>query len=258
MKTFVFTLCLLTAWAAHAQQRGYEFGFGYANMQPQHNMGNYIRSGHGFNMDYYFLPAMSKFAIGADFNYSIYGRDKSRQMYTFDDGSTADMDIIVHNSFSNFMLAGRYYLNNSGPLQPYLSAKAGYSWFRTTLNVYDPTDWDHCEPIDTELLMKDNTPLSSFGAGIQWDMSSIFKSVAANSIFFHANANMLFGGNVRYMNARAPIGHHHNNNSGNEISARFLNNQTQVVHEHHVGYVYNSVVNMLDIKVGMTFRYAGR
>ena len=39
-----------------------------------------------------------------------------------------------------------------------------------------------------------------------------------------------------------------------DVMARFINTQTQVIHEHHVGYVYRSVMNMMDYRIGIIMR----
>ncbi len=37
-----------------------------------------------------------------------------------------------------------------------------------------------------------------------------------------------------------------------DVDAQFINTQTQVVHTHHVGYLYNSFVQMMDFRLGLT------
>lgn len=40
----------------------------------------------------------------------------------------------------------------------------------------------------------------------------------------------------------------------NDVTAKFLNTQTQVIHEHHVGYVYTSMINMIDYRLDVILR----
>jgi hypothetical protein len=198
---------------------------------------------------------INRLAIGMDMNYTVYGNDVSKQEYTFSDGTTAKMDIIVNNTFLNFMIGGRYYIVEveGKNIKPYVSLKGGYSWFRTNLNIYDPDDNDHCEPVDTDLLMKDGTFLLSGGGGIHWDLSSIFKKQEPNRFLFNVGANLTLGGKVNYMNSDAPS-QNHSNHYSSDVNAQFINTQTQVIHEHHVGYVYSSFVEMVEIRAGFIFR----
>jgi hypothetical protein len=254
MRTLTLLFCLTISVATYAQLKNTEFGLGYTYAAPLATMKQNIRQGHGFTMNYYFIPEKNKrFAFGIDASYTIYGYDKSKQRYEFDDGSTARMDIIVNNSFVNVMAGVRYLLvpGTEKSIQPYVSLKAGYSWFRTNLNIYDPDDNDHCEPVDTDMLLQDGTFIVSPGAGFYWDLSTIFKKKEPNRFFFNVAASLTLGGRVRYMNTDAPT---LNQDTHENIHAQFVNTQTQIVHEHHVGYVYSSYVEMIEIRGGFVYR----
>src|SRR5688572_2406889 len=256
MKILTLFLSLILSNLAWAQIKNCEFGFGYTFAAPVATMKQSIRHGNGITMDFYMTPEkMNRFAFGIDMNYTVYGYDKSKQTYTFDDGTTARMDIIVDNSFLNLMFGSRYMLTASEQnyLKPYVSLKAGYSWFRTNLNIYDPDDDDHCEPVEHDLLMKDGTFLVSGGGGLQWDMKGIFKKHSPNRLLFNIGVNLTLGGQVNYMNTDAPSPTHTNHNHS-DVNAQFINTQTQVVHEHHVGYVYTSFLEMMDFRAGFIFR----
>lgn len=256
MKIRSLLFCLILSNTAFAQFQYYELGVGYTYASPLATMKQNIKQGNGVTMDFYLLPEKNtRWAIGMDFNYTIYGYDESKQEYTFSDGTTARMDIIVDNSFLNFMVGGHYILTSveEKKLKTYLSFKGGYSWFRTNLNIYDPDDNDSCEPVETDLLLKDGTFSISGGGGLQWDFSSIFKRKAPNRMLFNLGANLTLGGKVNYMNTDAPT-HNHANNQPSDVTAQFVNTQTQVVHEHHVGYVYTSFMEMVEFRAGFIFR----
>lgn len=255
MKRILFIPLIVTSWTLSAQSWQGEFGLGYTYMEPLGSMSNNIKRGHGFTADYFITPKNSRFAYGLEFSYTLYGHDKSEQVYTFSDGSTANMDIVVDNSISNLLLAGRYYLRDESILRPFINVKAGYSWYKTDLNIYDPDELDHCEPVDHDLLLKDGTLVLSAGGGFHYDLSAIFKKVSPNRFLFTLNANLALGGRVNYMNTDAPS---HHDPSAQDVNARFINTQTQVVHEHHVGYVYSSYAELLDIRAGLIFRKSSR
>jgi hypothetical protein len=250
MKHLITPALLLSAFTIMGQSNR-EIGLGYTYMAPAGQMQHNIQRGHGFTMDYYIVPNAGRFGIGAEFNYTLYGYSKTRQLYSFDDGTQADMDIVVNNSITTFMLGGRYYLRDASLLRPYVNLKAGYSIFTTDLNIYDPSDWDNCEPIDTELLIKDGTLVASAGAGVQYDLSGLFKRMRSDLLVLNLSVNLTMGGRVNYMNTDAPT-HHHPSTS--DVTARFINTQTQIVHDHHVGYVYTSYAEMVDMRAGLVLR----
>src|SRR5688572_7744354 len=103
MKLLILLLCLTLPQIASAQFQGYEFAIGYTFTAPLATMKQNIKHGNGFTMEFNLIPEKSnRLVYGMDINYTVYGHDKSRQEYQFSDGSTAKMDIIVNNSFTNF------------------------------------------------------------------------------------------------------------------------------------------------------------
>lgn len=251
MRRHLLVVCLAIPWTLAAQSWSRDWGVAYTYMAPVGDMQHYIKRGHGIAADFYLCRVNSRFAFGAELTYTIYGHDKSRQLYTFDDGTSANMDIVVDNTITNLMVGARYYLREATLLRPFLSAKAGYAWFRTDLNIYDPDEYDHCKPVDNDVLLKDGTLVVSTGAGVHYDLSSLFRKMNPGIFIFSLNANLVLGGQVNYMNTDAP---HHQAPSNNDVTARFMNTQTQVVHEHHVGYVYRSYAELVEVRAGVVLR----
>jgi hypothetical protein len=246
-KLCVVVLALLVS-VGYAQLSNAEWGLGYAFSAPQGTMSQNVKQAHGGFLDFYFTPTGKRLAWGAEISYNSYGRDKSEQIYTLDDGSTAPMDIIVTNNFYNVQLAARYLLGE-GKIQPFVSGKVGAGIYATHLNVYDPDDFDHCEPVDGDVLKRDATMIFSAGAGLRWEVAP---RRAPRKFFMNVAANYTTGGKVDYMNANAPK--HSHSNQTSDVYMKFLNTQTQVVHEHHVGNVYSSLVELLDVRLTFAMR----
>lgn len=259
MKKTLFTLILWVSLHSAFAQWSREWAMGYSHTNPSGKMKQNINQGNGITSDFLLNSPSQKFSIGAGFNYTIYGYDQSTQEYIFTDGTIADMDINVTNAFVNLAAVGRYYLVTGKNILPYLEAKAGYSWFRTDLNIYDPDDFDNCEPVETDLLQKDGTLIYSIGGGLQYDLSSVFKKLRKDYLLVNVSANYTRGGLVNYMNADAPEPHHGrtSNRTGN-LEADFINTQTQVIHKHHVGYVYSSYAQMMDYRLSLAFRVSNK
>jgi opacity protein-like surface antigen len=254
MKKLLLIVLAFVCCSVHAQNWGKEFGSNYTYVRPTGSMGHIIQRGHGADFNYGWLTPDKRFALGLDLSFAMYGRDKSRQEYTLDDGSVVPMDIIVSNSFTNFMVYGRWYPRTHGLLLPYVTGKLGYSRFSTDLNIYDPDDFDHCEPVDSEVLYNDGTMIATVGAGVKLDFASIFKKMPSGKFHFESGVNMTQGGTVRYMNEDAAAHQHSTTPVADNVMARFRNTQTQLVHEHHVGYLYSSPVQMINLRFGLSMR----
>lgn len=248
------TIVFVIGSTATAQRWSPEWGLNYVYTEPLGSMKHNIRQGNGVNISFNMLTPSSRFSIGAEIQYTQYGFDKSMQQYDMDDGTTADMRVTVTNAFTNFLLAGRYYLIKDGKFQPYLSAKGGYSNYRTDLGIYDPDDSDNCEPVESDMLQRDGTLIGSFGAGFRLDFATMIKKMKPGQLFVDFSSNVTQGGSVRYMNTDAPSHHPTNHNATDAVTAEFINTQTQVVHSHHVGTLYSSPVQLLDFHLGVHYR----
>jgi hypothetical protein len=249
----LLVVVLALAWnSAHAQKWGSEFGLNYVFVKPVGGMGQIIAQGHGGSLNFGFVKPDGRLSLGLDMSVAQYGRDKSRQEYTLSDGTVAPMDIIVSNTFVNFMAYTRWYLGVEGVLRPYLTGKLGYSGFSTNLNIYDPDEFDHCEPVDSDVLYNDGTMIAVVGAGAKIDLASAFKQLPKGKFYFDGNVNFTQGGQVHYMNADGPTHHHSTTPDSDMVMAKFVNTQTQIVHEHHVGSLYSSAVQMTQVQVGFS------
>ncbi len=260
MKKILTVLILFVSLQSSYAQWIREWSVGYAFSDPTGKMKQNINQAHGVVMDFHMVSPSGKYALGADLNYSIYGLDQSTQEYTFPDGTKADMDINVTNSFMNIMASGRYNLLTGKILTPYVGMKVGYSFFSTDLNIYDPDDFDSCKPIESDILQKDGTWIYSLGGGVLYDLSTVFKRLKKGAMSINLSAFYTQGGAVNYMNTDAPDMNHTSSppNRSSDLEAEFINTQTQVIHKHHIGYVYTSFAQMMDYRVTFLFRKVKR
>ncbi len=252
MRYLITITLLMLSLVSKAQHHRLELGMGYIFSAPRGTMNESIGYANGFNLNFYMTPDEKRYSFGIEMDFNGYGHDKTRQTYTFEDGSTAPMDIVVNNSFYNVMVAGRYYLMK-GKIQPFVTGKVGYSLYSTNLSIYDPDDFDHCEPIDTDVLSEDGSVIFSAGVGLRWE---ILPKKSPGLLFMNLSANYTGGGTVNYMNVDAPNHNHAAHTS--DVYARFLDTQTQVVHEHHVGNVYSSPIELFDFRYMISVRLGKR
>jgi opacity protein-like surface antigen len=242
-----FSCVLLTTFV---QAQKWEYGIDINVMQPVGGMERTMDNAVGANI---FLAYNLKapFAIGIELGYNNYGSQTTRQEYVFDDGTRTETDVVVNNNITSLNFSGKYFLRNSKKFNPYVTGRLGWSRFSTNLYIEDPQDETGCEPLESDVLYRDGTFTASAGAGIRLDMSAVFKRLTTNKFFFDFGVQSVRGGTVGYMNVDidpskpAPT---------KDVMAKFINTKTMVVHEHHVGYVYTGLVDMLQYRVGIVIR----
>jgi hypothetical protein len=218
-----------------------------------------IRRVHNINLMGLVQIPKTPLKVGLELTAGGYGHQKTRQTYTFPDDPDliTDVDVHVNNNVTGLLLATQIELPNSKIFHPYMHIAGGFSRFGTSLNIYDDNDLDHCEPLESNVLLADNTLIGKFGLGLKWDLSSLFNKIDKNFLFFDMAAQYTFGGNVRYMNVKGPDPHQNHNlpRDPQSVEISFQNTQTQVVHKHHVGYVYESPIRMYNLKFGLAINF---
>lgn len=192
------------------------------------------------------------FTVGTEISLSSYGTQNSVQEYTFDDGTKTETNVHVNNNITNLRLAGKYFLRTGKKFNPYVSGKAGWAWFTTRLTIDDPEDVDGCTPLVNDVLQRDNTYSLSAGAGARLDFTTFFKKMPENRFFVDLSIHAVQGGRVQYMNVHADS---KASPPQSDVMARFLNTQTQVIHTHHVGYVYSNMLNMVEYRFGVICKF---
>ncbi|MGC3944371.1 MAG: hypothetical protein QM762_07620 [Chryseolinea sp.] len=256
MRNLYTIIIVMASFVAQAQKWGFEIGANYLYANPFGGMGKVIDRGHGANLNFGVVTPSNRFVFGVDMSYTQYDSEKSTQQYTLDDGTVAPMDMNVISYYMNFTGYARWYMTTHGVVRPYLVGKLGYAMYATDLNIYDPDDTDHCEPLENDVLYNDGAFIASIGVGAKFDMVTIFKKMNPGTFYFESSVNMTQGGQVRYMDADAD--HHQNTNprAVDHATAQFINTQTQIVHEHHVGYLYSNPIQMMELRFGFSWNLA--
>ena len=190
------------------------------------------------------------FSLGLEMNFGNYGYQSTRQEYTFDDGSVTETDVNVANNLFTLAITGKHFLREGKKINPYLSGKAGLTWFSTSLRIEDPADIYDCHPIESTILSRDHTYLVSGGAGLRIDFVTIMPEAEPDHILLDVSIHATRGGIVRYMN----VDKDHPGVPDRDVMAKFLNTQNQVIHEHHVGSVYSSMLSMMEYKIGVIYK----
>jgi hypothetical protein len=249
MKTLRLTFCLMLFTSAVLAQK-WELGMDFNLMQPIGGMERTMDNAFGVNL-FGARDLKGPFSLGLELGYNNYGSQSTPQEYYFEDGTSTITDVVVNNNIFSINAGGKYFLRNTKKLNPYVTGKVGWSRFTTNLYIEDPEDETGCEPLESDVLYHDETFTASAGAGLRLDFSAIFSKMPSDLFYFDFSFLTVRGGKVNYMNVDidpsqpAPA---------KDVMAKFINTDTMVIHEHHVGHVYTGLVDMLQYRVGFVFK----
>jgi hypothetical protein len=220
--------------------------------QPVSGMKRDMNNAFGTTADIARKLKNAPFSFGTEVAVGSYGTQDTMQEYTFDDGTTTETNVHVSNNITNLRLTGKYFLRSDKKFNPYVSAKAGWAWFTTRLTIDDPEDVDGCTPLVNDVLQRDNTYSVSAGAGARLDFTTLFRNMSEQRFFFDFSVHAVQGGRVQYMNIHQDS---KNTPPTSDVMAKFINTRTQVIHTHHVGYVYTNMLNMMEYRFGVIARF---
>ncbi len=224
---------------------------------PSGNMGYYIHQGHGFSLQMMAKPKTKiPLWIGGNLDFLIYGSHTTPQLYTFPNGSTANVDVNVNSTIVSYQLAMKYQFPIHQRIEPYAMLRMGGASFTTNLYIDDPSNGDECVALEQDILHKSNTfnLTPALGSRIFFDKYKF--------LFLDFNVGYTLGGEVSFMiptkgedMTQQP---HHNLSTNSEAQpyyADFINRNTQIIHKHHVGNIYNATFKMIQLRLGIGINF---
>jgi len=232
-----------------------EATIGLLHSTGQGMMENTVGSGYGFAAELFFFLGESNFSLGLDAGFSVYEDRSFQDLYYFDNGELGVVDVNIWNSFSTVGLNTRYHLARNRVINPYVFSRLGSTRFMSNLDIEDPrlSHTQYCPvPLVSEMVLSSRTLTFSYGAGVQFDVGKIF-SGRPSGVLFDIRAQMLRGGPTRHMSFEEPASFA---NFESDLFIGFASEiEPELVHDYHVGYIYNSPLRMIDTRFQLTFRF---
>lgn len=226
-----------------------------------------LNNAHGLGFAAYGAVKKSNYYVGINVRTGIYGYHTEPIDFMDTEGNNVKTNLNITNSYNSWAIYNRYNFGkfSEGHLLPFVEASAGWSFFRTKLYIEDPLDETNCEPLEKDIMQRDNTWSVYAGAGFGLKLTGLFNKSKVDypvKTYFTLSFGYNYGGKVSYMNVDADEAshiHHNGTSSTNEGKQDFYtswyNTSTQVTHEHHTGYLFTSPVRMMEIKAGFSIKF---
>lgn len=255
-KNLLLVFLLVFCFGAYSQV---DMSLGYELQVPTQTMAKHIQPAHGAQMGVYFQPLKKykQFWAGVEAGIGSYARKTIEQTFTFTDGTTTRTDVRYNSNIAYGKLAIRYDVPLKGRFVPYASVGGGLTNFYTGIYIEDPNDPLGCKALEKDLAFKDYTFIYSYGAGARINIS---KKGKGDVYWIDLSVFGTRGGDIEYLNVKHLGDHQHEEPADSEskpFNTKFINVNTQDIHEHQLTRVYNSAVNLVNFKLSLFMRFNG-
>lgn len=251
----ISTLLVLTFFSFSVFAQPWKITAGYSLGTPRQVMKKNIPPAHSLQAGVlYQLPGqLARLAVGTELGIGIYANKRIEQTFQFDNNTASLVPVNYTSNVFNANIQARYdLLSKKNFIIPYIQAKGGVFGFFSNVLVEDPEDPDGCHALERENIINDKTMYWSAGGGLQINPGIFAKRKQKRNTVIDLSVNSIRGGTVNYINTRNLVDAQ---NSGSPESkplhVRFINANTQAIHEHTVAQVHNSVLRMLEIRAGI-------
>jgi hypothetical protein len=230
---------------------------GYSLSIPRQQLGDNINPLHSISAGIMSqLPgSLSRVQTGIDFSIGTYASERKKQTFNFGNGTSTQTWVNYSSNVFQANLNARVFILKDKKLMPYVSGKAGYSYFYSKIYIEDPEDPGGCKALQQRTLIKDGTISTGYGGGMQIGLSLFSKKSKKDNKYLDISIHKISGGNLDYINTKKlidpsnpPVG-----SNGKPLNVQFINVTTQQIHEHEVAEVYNTPLRMLECRISMVF-----
>jgi hypothetical protein len=199
------------------------------------------------------LPILQgRLFTGFAYTGSVYGTVSKEVNFVNADGERNATHLSVHNEINHFHWQTRYYTGKFNKVNAFAGVALGSTVFATHMNATREQEY-HCPPADTDgaLLFRNRSFTYAFETGILLPLSENGRS------FIECQAQYHMGSPVKYLNTEGemirPGQATGDPNSSKEVRMRFLDLQTNDIHEHVIAREYQSAYRQLSFSLSWKY-----
>lgn len=258
MKKLASVLFALLCTAAGSMAQ-LETGVGYMYSAPRGAMANHIRSIHHMNLMVGYGLKNAPITLGFELGVGNYGYDESKQLYEFPNNTSMLAPVTVSNNVLNTNLSVRYEVLKNATLTPFAEVRGGLSHYGTRLTIEDPRTAHTTEcplPLENEKLVSDVSWVSGAGAGMRFDVGSLFKGLGKGTLYLDFSASYTRGTILDYMSVNPPPPGTTTGPEGvSSVTMPFASEANpEIVHQYHSGYLYRTPLELVDYRFMVVYR----
>jgi len=261
MRKYLLPTAVLLFSSFYASSQQVEMGLGYGMGVPLKDMAKHMQLAHQgvFNINYR-LPIKNypQFVVGIETGIGTYAHKTINQTFQFTDGTTTNTDVRYSSNIGFVNLVARYDIPVKGAVVPYLHLIGGYDELYTDVYVEDPADPMGCKPLENENAFNDHTFTWGYGAGVQIKLKESKRKSCGATYKLDLAATNVYGGDLEYLNVKHLTAHNHSDPQSPDTKpfvSKFINVNSQAIHEHQLAEIHESRFRMLQIRIGLVIQF---
>lgn len=244
-KSTLLLLLILTCLASHSQ-----FSINYDFTRPLGEQGENISTAHGITFAYEHRLKKSPFLLGGELGLNYYGLKTVEQELSFHNGYVTKTDVHYATSFTTYALSLRLQPETKKHVKPYGIFRTGLLHYHSNMTIDDPEDPLGCKALEKKVLVKDYTWMASAGGGTSLDWQ-VFSPRSSSRLQIDLGILYTLGGTADYLKMQKTTDGV--DPKGKLYYVDFQHIPTGEVHDHAIGKVYNTMTNLLTIRMGIRF-----
>lgn len=202
--------------------------------------------GIGFGAQYQgFKTPTSKIGVLISYDWQLAGMETKRIDLNF--GGIYGSTDVNYTSTMNKLTSGLVYAPMNGAfVTPYISAQAGFLWYRTKFYINDPYDSDFCRPEENR-----NVKMSFALAGnVESGVKVRLRKEKGRQLYAQAGVAYTIGSRARYIK----LGDEPNDESTQSYTSKFKTSNGGT-HAHSIGTMYRTNTSQLSYSLGLNFEF---
>lgn len=230
-----------------------QFNIDYNFTRPLGQQGKHITQMHGAVFSYDVKLKGLPFYVSPEIGLNIYGLKTLEQELPFDNGYTTKTNVNYNTSMNTYGVSLRFQPNTGKSFQPFLAIRTGAVHYYSSMTIEDPEDPLGCRALEKKALVKDLTWMASGGAGFKLDgkaFSGRESRVAMNFAVFYTH-----GGEAEYLKMHKGGHDHSSDPKSQDYYVKFEHIPSGTVHEHALGKIHKTVTQLLEVRLGVEFKF---
>lgn len=259
----LYTLLFIGSVSLSNAQDNNQFSVGlntFVDFPVKSTMSNMSANG-GIGLQFAYSPFPSTpFYLELKSGWGLYSMQTLQQTFIFDNGAQTTTDVSYTSKMSKYLFGFKTMIGHEYRLvRGFVTPQIGIARMSSKIAIADPEDEDDCKVLDSKTTQRFIGAVYGGEAGVDLDLKLLTDKVDQGEIILFAAASYLRGfkhfqyTNVKYMQD----GPHdtHVEHDDRDINAQFINLSTNQIHEHKIGELYHSALEMIGFNFGIKFNF---